>query len=157
MPWRGLVHASEVKLASSASPPAAALITIAAPLRLSTYLVLEWPTVCSRKGGAHALHSFFEYTGARENQDFPALSCGGVRVRAVEPPEVEHHCQLARIEHRQCKRSLGQRHRWDICPYDGRRRDVAGGNRPRRRETRLPRRLCGRRQDRLPDVDRQRE
>jgi photosystem II stability/assembly factor-like uncharacterized protein len=27
----------------------------------------------------------------------------------VEPPNVEYHCQLARIEHRQCERSLGQR------------------------------------------------
>jgi len=35
-----------------------------------------------------------------------------VRVRAVEPAEVEHHRKLARLEHRQCKRSLGQRHRW---------------------------------------------
>jgi photosystem II stability/assembly factor-like uncharacterized protein len=33
------------------------------------------------------LRSSFEYSRARENQDFPDLSCGGVRVRGVEPPK----------------------------------------------------------------------
>src|SRR5690348_3481349 len=85
------------------------------------------------------------------------LSYSCACLRAVESPEVEHRCQFAWIERGQCQRNLGQRHRWDICPYHGRRRNVAGGNRLRWRETRLPRRICRRREDRLPVFVRRRK